>query len=384
MAQSDDRSAGGIEAEHRAFTAGDVRGLLLGGLLLGVAWGFRGVLMLAFASLLIAVALDALAGQLIRLLRLPRPAALALVVFLVLGFIAGALALFGWRIADQFDEILARTQSSAAALAAAVREHEWTRELLARLSGARIDGATMQIAPTLAMTLGTIGQDAAYAAIVVASGVFLAIQPRRHLDGALALVPARHREIAMAFVRRSGIVLRKWLVSRLIVMAAIGVLSSLGLWLLHIPGALALGLTGGLLTFIPLIGALLAAAPAILVALAQSPAAAIYVALMYWAVHFIEGTFITPYVQDEEVDLPPVLTMYSALVAAVVFGAVGVLLSSPIALLVILGLRMFYLRDVEDPRIAAGPATPARRRRSIVDPSGEGRRTPRAHHRNRG
>src|SRR5581483_5596305 len=87
------------------------------------------------------------------------------------------------------------------------------------------------------------------------------------------------------------------------------------------------------------------AVPAILVALAQSPLTAVYVALMYWAVHFIEGTFITPYVQDAEVDLPPVLTMYSALLAAIVFGPVGVLLSSPIALLVILGLRMFYLDD---------------------------------------
>jgi predicted PurR-regulated permease PerM len=67
------------------------------------------------------------------------------------------------------------------------------------------------------------------------------------------------------------------------------------------------------------------------------------VALMYWAVHFIEGTFITPYVQDEEVELPPVLTMYSALVAAVIFGPGGVFLSSPLALLVILAVRRFWV-----------------------------------------
>jgi predicted PurR-regulated permease PerM len=313
--------------------------------LLGLSWWFRGVLMLAFASVLIAVTLDALAAALTRMTRLPRSFALAIVVVLVIGFVSGALALFGWRIADQFDEILSRVQSSLAALTALLRERSWTRELLARVSGARIDGATMQIAPALATTLGTIGQNAAYTAIVIASGVFLAIQPKRHLDGALALAPARHRPTATAFVAKAHDLLRKWLVSRLIVMVAIGVLSSAGLWLLHIPGAIALGITGGLLTFIPLVGALLAAIPAILVALAQSPLTAVYVGLMYWAVHFIEGTFITPYVQDAEVDLPPVLTMYSALLAAIVFGAVGVFLSSPIALLVILALRMFYLDD---------------------------------------
>jgi predicted PurR-regulated permease PerM len=311
--------------------------------LLGLLWWFRGVLMLAFASVLIAVTLDALTAALTRMTRLPRGVALAVVVVLVIGFVAAALALFGWRIADQFDEILSRVQASLASLNAILRERGWTRELLARISGARIDGATMQIAPALATTLGTIGQNAAYAAIVVVSGVFLAIQPRRHLDGALALAPARHRPTAATFAAKAGSLLRKWLVSRLIVMLAIGVLSSVGLWLLHIPGAIALGVTGGLLTFIPLVGALLAAVPSILVALAQSPLTAVYVGLMYWAVHFIEGTFITPYVQDAEVDLPPVLTMYSALLAAIVFGAVGVFLSSPIALLVILALRMFYL-----------------------------------------
>jgi len=330
---------------RRAVSAADVRALAISGILVGLAWWFRGVLLLGFASILIAVTLDALTAALVRATRLPRSVALAAVVFLVLGFVAGALALFGWRIADQLDEILSKAQASVASLTALMREHEWTRDLLDRVSNARIDGATMQIAPALATTLGRLGQDAAYTAIVVASGVFLAIQPKRHLDGALALAPVAYRPAVALFVQRASDLLRKWLVSRLIVMLAIGVLSSAGLWLLHVPGALVLGLTGGLLTFIPLVGALLAAVPAVLVALAQSPLAAIYVGLMYWAVHFIEGTFITPYVQDKEVDLPPVLTMYSALLAAIVFGAVGVLLSSPIALLVILALKMAYVKD---------------------------------------
>jgi len=203
---------------------------------------------------------------------------------------------------------------------------------------------------------------AAYSAIVVASGVFLAIDPQRHLQGVLLLAPGARRAAAAAWLTRAGAILRKWLVSRLIVMLAIGVLSSAGLWLLHIPGALALGLTGGLLTFIPLVGALLAAVPSILVALAQSPLTAVYVALMYWAVHFIEGTFITPYVQDEEVDLPPVLTMYSALVAAAIFGAGGVFLSSPLALMAILAVRSFYIERGEAPPPASSRGRAAIRR----------------------
>jgi predicted PurR-regulated permease PerM len=197
----------------------------------------------------------------------------------------------------------------------------------------------------------------AYSAITVASGVFLAIQPERHLRGALLLIPPSQRPRAAEFASRAGHVLRKWLISRLIVMIAIGVLSSIGLWLLHIPGAVTLGVTGGLLTFIPLVGALIAAVPPILVALAQSPLLAVYVALMYWAVHFIEGTFITPYVQDAEADLPPVLTMYSALISAALFGAPGVFLSSPLALMVIVALNAFYVEPDQPLKLSLAART---------------------------
>jgi predicted PurR-regulated permease PerM len=172
------------------------------------------------------------------------------------------------------------------------------------------------------------------------------------------LAPAAYRPGVERFLDRSASILRKWLVSRLIVMVAIGMLSSLGLWLLKVDGAFALGLTGGLLTFIPLVGALLAAVPAILVALAQSPMLAVYVGLMYWAVHFIEGTFITPYVQDEEVDLPPVLTMYSAVAFTVFFGAWGIFLASPLALVAIIAIRMLLDGRAEIDMAGAADGSP--------------------------
>ena len=98
-----------------------------------------------------------------------------------------------------------------------------------------------------------------------------------------------------------------------------------------------------MLTFIPYIGALMAAVPAVLVALTVSPQLALLTALMFWACHFIEGTFITPLVQDQSVDLPPVLTIFSTLAFTVVFGPSGVLLASPLVLMIIVAIRIFYL-----------------------------------------
>jgi len=334
--------------------------MALWGLAAILLWQMRGVLLLGFTSVLIAVALRALSDPLARRMRLPPQAALALVVLLTLGFIVGALALFGWRIADQYDDILAKAQASIREGVALLNTHAVGRYLLRSLAGAQVGGATTALTPLVSSAVGAFGQGVAYAAIVIASGIFLAIDPERHLRGILLVAPPARRPGVEAFLQRSGSILRRWLVSRLIVMVAIGVLSSLGLWLLKVDGAFTLGLTGGLLTFIPLVGALIAAVPAILVALAQSPLLAVYVGLMYWAVHFIEGTFITPYVQDEEVDLPPVLTMYSAVVFTVFFGAWGIFLSSPLALIAIVAIKMLVVEPSEGEGAAAGPAPGAR------------------------
>jgi predicted PurR-regulated permease PerM len=134
-----------------------------------------------------------------------------------------------------------------------------------------------------------------------------------------------------------------------------------GLSLLGIPAALLLGLTGALLTFIPYIGAILAAVPAVLVALTSSPGLALLTALMFWGVHTIEGTFITPVVQDEEVYLPAVTTIFSTLGCAVLFGPSGVVVASPLVLVVMTAVRMFYLEDV----LGEPPQAPPPPRRSL-------------------
>jgi hypothetical protein len=56
----------------------------------------------------------------------------------------------------------------------------------------------------------------------------------------------------------------------------IGALSTLAVWLIGVPSALALGIIAAIGEFVPYLGPLLAAIPAILVALTKSPEAALW------------------------------------------------------------------------------------------------------------
>jgi predicted PurR-regulated permease PerM len=75
------------------------------------------------------------------------------------------------------------------------------------------------------------------------------------------------------------------------------------------------------------------------------------VAFLVWAVHFVEGTFITPYVQDEAVDVPPVISIFSTVVFALLLGPFGVFLSGPFTVAAIVLVNHFYIEDVLGERV---------------------------------
>lgn len=298
-----------------------------------LAWKLAGILLLGFAALLVSITLLAIGDGLKRVAPLlPRRLAVAIAGLLLIGGLAGIIAFYGWRIGDQYEEIFAKAKAGWQAALTYVQAHEWSRSLLQKTDGVRISDAADWAAPAVKSAVGAVGAVLAYGVIILVCGVFFAWEPRRYRDECLGLVPERSRTAVAAYLDRTNWLLRRWLVSRLIVMVAIGVMASVGLLLLGIPAAITLGLTGAVLTFIPYLGPVLAAAPAVLVAFTVSPLLALLTGLMFWAVHFIEGTFITPLVQDHEVSLSPVLTILGTLAFAVLLGAPGVVLASPLIL----------------------------------------------------
>ena len=73
-------------------------------------------------------------------------------------------------------------------------------------------------------------------------------------------------------------------------MITVGLLVILGLSLLGIPLALALGLIAFVLEFLPYVGPIVAAIPAVLIASTIGAREALFVVLLYWAVQSLEAT----------------------------------------------------------------------------------------------
>jgi predicted PurR-regulated permease PerM len=155
-------------------------------------------------------------------------------------------------------------------------------------------------------------------------------------------------------------VLRRWLVTQLVAMVAIGSVTTVVLLILDVKAAFALGILAGLLEFIPTVGPILSAVPAVAMGFLDSPEKALYVAIAFWAIQFAENHLLIPLLMKGGVDVPPVLTILSQALMAMVFGFLGLMCAVPILAAVMVAVKMLYVEDVVGERVPVTNENPAK------------------------
>ncbi len=225
---------------------------------------------------------------------------------------------------------------------------EEVRQTLSGQVGVVIGGAI----PIINTAVGAI----AGVLVVLVIGIYTAVNPGLYRRGTERLVPPAHRPRVAEAMDRTGHSLRRWMIGTLINMVVVGVVTGVGLWLLGIPAAIALGVIAGILEFIPIIGPIIAAVPAIFVALTVSPMTALWVTIFYIVIQQLESNVLTPVVMRGTVRLPPALTVLFQSLMAVIFGFLGLLLAVPILAVVLVLVKTLYVEPMEE--ATAATATP--------------------------
>jgi predicted PurR-regulated permease PerM len=155
------------------------------------------------------------------------------------------------------------------------------------------------------------------------------------------LFPRRWAPDVARFAAEADEVLSAVFRGQLTVMAALGVLYSLGLWLVGLDLALLIGMFSGLISFIPYAGLIVGATAAGIAALAQFgelwPVA--WVLLVFGGAQMLEGMWLTPWLIGDRIGLHPVAVIFAVLAGGQLFGFVGVLLALPLAAVVMVLLR---------------------------------------------
>ncbi|HSC92763.1 MAG TPA: AI-2E family transporter [Gaiellaceae bacterium] len=129
-----------------------------------------------------------------------------------------------------------------------------------------------------------------------------------------------------------------YVTGQLLVSAIIGASAGLGMWALGalgwVPGAdryaLVFGAWVALTELIPYLGPWLGAVPPALYALVVEPVSVFWVALLFLAIHQIEGHVVIPNVMSSALRLHPLLVIFGLLAGAEIYGLAGALVALPV------------------------------------------------------
>ena len=305
------------------------------------------VFMLAFGAALVAVLLRALADPIRRYAKLGEGVSLAVAVAGVMLLIAAAVWFVGDQIARQWDDLAQALPAAWAAMQKELATFGAGQWLLDRMDEAR--GAS---GGSLGPILGRIGRltgsgvgAIAEIVVVLIAGVYFAAQPRLYHDNLLRLLPETSRGAVTEAVDETGRALRRWLLGTGAAMVSMGVITAVGAALLGLPAPLALGLLSGMAEFVPIVGAAVSAIPGLLLAATKGPELVLWTLGFYVAAHQFEGHILIPLIQRRVVSVPPALTLFSVLAFGLLFGPLGVIFATPLAVVVLVMVRRLYLHE---------------------------------------
>lgn len=320
--------------------------------------------LLLFAGILFAVFLDAFTTGLGRILPIPRGFRLAIACGLTSAAVIGFVTSVGVTAVSQTPDLIRTLEREIRGIEQMLQEYNFVDVVTAEITDPDGDGAANgestarpsgiadwlpdpsglfgQVRAAFATTFGVIGN----MGVILVVGVFLAAQPQLYRDGAVRLVSIESRPRFAQVLDEIGIVLRFWLIGQFVTMGIIGLVVYAALAAVGMPGAILLGLTAGVLNFIPVLGPILAGIPIVLVAMSQDWWVVGYALGVYCVVQFLEGNILTPLIQRRAVSLPPALIMASLVIMGLLFGFVGIMLATPFAAVLMVLVKRLYIEDV--------------------------------------
>lgn len=182
--------------------------------------------------------------------------------------------------------------------------------------------------------------------LILFVAIFVAIDAQTYQNGLMHLFPHEARPRAREVLSATAAMLRRWLFTQFVSMVLVGVLTAVILLFLGVKAAVALGIIAGILEFIPIAGPILASVPAIAMGFLDGPEKALYVALAYVVIQQLESNVLYPLLMKKGLELPPVLTIFTQGVLAIVFGFIGLMVAVPMLAAAMVPIKMLYVRDV--------------------------------------
>jgi predicted PurR-regulated permease PerM len=290
--------------------------------------------------------------------RLPAPVAAALTVIFGLGVVIAILSLFVGLlkteiplIKTQLPDWIANTQAWLGPKLAELHLNiDWGALKTAasqKISTHISDNANELVTSTFETVLmsGSSVIAGFVNAVLIVFVMFYLLMDWNHFFGFIKqMIPVRAQETVHHLAMHTDGLLSQYLNGMLIVISIMSAFYGIGLSIIGIKGAVALGVFTALMIVIPYIGITLGFSLALLSALLQfGPQQEVIGVLVLYAIgQFLEGFVLTPRLVGERIGLHPVAVLFALLLFGKLFGFFGVLLALPFSAVSLVLVKYFW------------------------------------------
>lgn len=302
-----------------------------------IVWAVPSVLILSLLGFASALLLSFPVGWFLRFM--PRGPAMLLSLLILLAILVLALLFLVPLIVDQVTALVENLPALAQTLEEYVlaaleplRERglitRTPEEIASRLSNSVSGGLDVIARNALGVLFGAF--DFALTLFAVAFiGISLLASVRNFKAGYLSMIPKAYRGDAGDLWNDLAQALRRYVGGLSLILLIQGAISATVLYFIGVPYPLALGAWVSVTAVIPYLGSWIGAIPAMLVAVTISWTAVLLTALTFFAIQMLEGYVLTPKIQGETLDLPPVVVLLAILIGGGLAGLLGVIFAVP-------------------------------------------------------
>lgn len=305
-------------------------------------WRLSELLLLVFACALVALIFFDGANWISKHARLGFGLSLALAVLSIVASLIGAFWFFGQSLGSEFAVLAQRLPAAWATFQVRATDTTVGALLIARAASFAPDGQSIVNLVTNILT--GLGTAVSALAVVLVGGIYLAAQPRLYGHGVMLLTPQGARGKLRRTFDAVAEALNAWLLGQGLGMVFVGVATTVGLLIVGIPAAPAIGLVAGLCEFVPYLGTIVVVVPAVVLGFGESTTTGIWTIIVLIGVQQIQGNLVMPLLQSRMVELPPALTIFSLVAAGVLLGPLGVILATPLTVLLMVVVKALYVQ----------------------------------------
>lgn len=160
----------------------------------------------------------------------------------------------------------------------------------------------------------------------------------------VSFLPKRFREEGTETMNDIDKAVSGFIIGRVLVNLALGVLMYVGFLLIGLPYALLLTIIAVIMNFIPFVGAILSSVPIVIIGLVESPSVAIWSLVVILVAQQIQDNLIGPYIFGKQLDIHPLMTIILVFAGGDLFGIIGIIVIIPVYMIIKIVVTRIYIR----------------------------------------